>query len=444
MNGETANSTPPISHTPPVSRRMIVLLALLLVIQLRTDRPASAGAGPWDGVKGLRILAEVHKQIRERAPHPPSDRELYMAAIQGMLMRLNDPYTEYLPPDMRGHLESVLHEDDDPGGIGILPRFDPERGLVVQETVPGGPAEEAGMQPGDVILRIEGAATILLSQRQVYERLRGASGTRVEIEAHRPGEGTKSITITRAPLPRPRAVSQGILDTTPRIGMLRIFAFVEGLETFTRRAINEMESNGAEGLIIDLRWNAGGSFDQSVALADQFLSSGTITTTERRIIAGRQNETEREVFPASSEVVTTMPVVILVNNMTASSSELFTAALQENDRAVVVGTTTVGKGRFQEVTPLADTGGALVLTVGRYLTPDGRDIQGKGVEPDHEVSLTPVEEQAVGRAWVKEWYNLGDATDPKTATDPQLEKAIAVLREIMKTDSTPSTRDPQP
>lgn len=406
---------------------MIVLLAVLLVLQLRSDRPANAASGPWEGVRGLRLLAAVHKEIRERYRNPPTDQELFTAAIQGMLSRLDDPYSAFMAPQTRRQVDFLM-DSKEVGGIGVLPRFEPGVGVVVQETVPGGPAEKAGIAPDDVILRIDNAATSLLTRQQVYERLQGEVDTPVELQVRSPDGAIREVRINRAPLPRPRSVSFRMLPGEVRVGLVRLFTFSDDVAARTREAVQEMEQAGAQAIVLDLRWNSGGSFSQGVAVADLFLAGGVITVTERRRPGQEEADRIEETFAASERTVTDLPLVVLVNGMSASSSELAAAALQDNGRAPLVGTTTVGKGRFQEVTSLGQTGGALVLTVGRFLTPNGRDIQQRGILPDQVVALTEEQSQRIGKAWVSDWYGLRRALLDSPEDDPQLAAALAAAR----------------
>lgn len=410
---------------------MILLLLVLLVIQLRSDRTSEGYADAWEGTRGLRIFAKVHAEIKSRFRNPPGDRELFLAAIQGMLQQLNDPYSDYLPPRLHRATEEVLH-DAQPGGIGILPSYVAGRGVHVDAVLPDGPADRAGLKSGDLITEINGIPTRLLHYGQIIQRMRGPVGSRVQIYVSRGEKDVGIVNITRGPLPQPRIVHSQLLPDS-RIGLIRIYLFAMGTTPLVADAVQSLEKKGAESLILDLRWNQGGALEEGLGVADLFLSKGrVITRIEQRDPSPYAREPIRFTQRSSQPALTTLPVAILLNRVSASASELVTAALQDHRVATVIGSRSFGKARIQELLglgqyPDADIG-ALRITVGRYLTPHGRDIEGKGIAPDIPVPLEKEAARALNKRWYFEWLRMKGVAPTETAPDAQLSRAIDHLR----------------
>ena len=239
------------------------------------------------------------------------------------------------------------------------------------------PRSESGLREGDVIDSIDGEPVGSLNSDQAVNRIKGKEGTEVSLGIDRDGEQV-SFDITRETIELPNLIA----NRTPEgLGYVRLFGFSRGAGDQLRDEVKELTEAGAEGIILDLRDNGGGLFSEGVGVASVFIEEGEIVSYKER------SEPE-VVYDAQGDAFEDVPLVVLVNEGTASASEIVTGALQDTNRAVVVGTNTYGKGSVQEVLPLADFS-ALKLTIGAYFTPEGQQINGTGIEPDVEVDSDP-------------------------------------------------------
>jgi carboxyl-terminal processing protease len=292
-------------------------------------------------------------------------------AIRAMLESLNDPYTRFLDP--RAFQDENDAIDARIVGIGInLQQSKDNQHLIVTRTIDNSPAASAGVQAGDEIVAIDGQPAVGLSPEQAAERIRGKAGTAVRLSLQR-GTQVKTVSITRAEIAI-HAVSYKVIP--PNIGYIQLSTFISNdASREFRSALAKLSTT--DGLIIDLRDNPGGLLSNSLEIADMLLEGGPIVST-----IGRHG---RHTDMASGEPVTHQPMVVLVDEDSASASEILAAALKDNRRAVVVGTRTYGKGLVQEINRLPG-GAAIHITVSRYLTPSGVDINKVGVAPDIHVA----------------------------------------------------------
>ncbi len=411
------------AKNPPVSRGMIVFLALLLLLQLRSDRPVSGDEGPWGGARGLRFISELRRTIRERAINPPSDRKLYTAAIAGMLASLNDRWSAYIPPVAIRRLSRQL-EYHRTGGIGVQVRELHSGGLEVYFIFKGLPADKAGLKVGDVIVGVDGIDISTMNIQDSVELILGPIGTDLQLKLKR-GDKTRMVIVRRAALPQMKPAL--FLSHDEGLAYLVIDLFAEGLERQIATEIRRMRTQGMRGLVIDLRWSPGGALAAGVAISDLFMVRGVIVTIEERDILAAAGNTRKIVYRAGPGNAGDFPLILLVNEITASAAELFAAAMQESGRALLIGGKTFGKGRVQVMLPLGNHAGAIKLTTGRYLTPQGHDVEGKGIEPDIKVDLNPRQVQAVRRALVA--AQLGrDGVAALLKVDTQLQAAVEELR----------------
>ena len=257
-------------------------------------------------------------------------------------------------------------------GIGVW--LDVKDGeLVVLSVLPNSPALEVGLQPGDVIEAIDGEPVAKMTTDEAVARIKGKAGTDVDLTVDAGGREQISFSITRAPIEFPNLRAE---LTDDDIGYINLVGFARGAGKQLHDEVERLLDDGAEGIVLDIRDNGGGLFSESIDVASVFVEDGVITTY-------RSPEQEIE-YEAKGDAFEDIPLVVLVNGNTASASEIVAGALQDNDRAVVVGSTTFGKGSVQEVIPLSDAS-ALKLTTAAYLTPDGTNINGDGIEPDVEV-----------------------------------------------------------
>ncbi|MCX7751514.1 MAG: S41 family peptidase [Blastocatellia bacterium] len=339
-------------------------LALILSAVALWGRPSLGGDGPTpaqikeDFLEAMRL---VHTQYAGEV----DSTALLTSTIRGMLAAL-DPHSNYLTPreyaDLRQEQESEFF------GIGVT--INQRRGRVyVISVIPGTPADRAGLRYGDAILAVDGRSAEGWSTQEVARRVRGERGTTVELTVERAGEATPlTFRIARAPIPLPTIRTAFVIR--PGVGYLGLTG---GFQSTTTEELDEqlrrLKAQGVKALLLDLRGNPGGLLDQAVGVASRFLRPGETVVR----IRGRTRERH---FKAESERTEDMPMVVLINRASASASEIVAGALQDHDRALIVGETSFGKGLVQTVIPLLrGTAGALTLSTARYYTPSGRLIQ---------------------------------------------------------------------
>jgi carboxyl-terminal processing protease len=322
----------------------------------------------------LKLFAEALDAVQRNYVDPVEARELVYGAIEGVLARL-DPHSGFLSPEM--FQEMQVETEGAFGGLGIEVSLK-DGALTVVSPFEDSPAHQAGIQPGDVIVMIEGEATRDMVLQEAVKRMRGPKGTKITIHVLRKGfDAPLPFTVVRDTI-RIQSVKSRRLDS---IGLLRISQFQQGTHVEVRRALADLEKAGPlEGLILDLRNNPGGLLDQAIRVADVFLKSGTVVSTR-----GRDPEQEAVYTARDDGDEPSYPMVVLVNEGTASASEIVAGALQDHQRALVLGERTFGKGSVQTVLPLED-GCGLRLTTALYYTPGDRSIQAKGISPDLWVS----------------------------------------------------------
>ena len=342
-------------------------------------------------------------QLREKALNGRIDnREVAYGAIQKMLETLGDPFTRFLTPNQYRSLQ--VNTSGELSGVGLQIALDPETGeLEVITPLAGSPAELSGIAPRDRILEIDGTLTSQLTLDQAAAKMRGAVGTKVSLKI-RPQEGElKLIELVRARIALNPVYA--LLDSSQKdtpIGYIRLTQFSANAPAELADAIARLEEQGAKGYILDLRNNPGGLLQAGIEIARFWLDKGTIVyTVNRQGILGS--------FEAYDLALTKDPLVVLVNQGTASASEILAGALQDNGRAKLVGEKTYGKGLIQSLFDLAD-GSGLAVTVAKYETPNHRDINKLGIQPDIEVHEEPIALRQVG-----------------TATDGQYQAALEFL-----------------
>lgn len=347
--------------------------------------PAPASGNEKETYEYLELFANIFETVRSEYVEEVEDKELIQSAIRGMLASL-DPHSAYLDPDFYGDLQTRTRGSF--GGIGI--EVTQEDGFVkVIAPIDDTPGARAGLQSGDFITHVDGETLQGLTLEESIDLLRGDIGSKVTLTIVRGSENPFDVDIVRDSI-RIRAVHSRLEDD---VGYVRITTFSNNVDNEIADAIDELrEETGDQplpGLILDLRNNPGGLLEQAVAVSDLFLERGEIVSTRGRNIASIQR------FDASpGDVVEGLPVVVLVNSGSASASEIVAGALQEHDRAIIVGTKTFGKGSVQTLRPLRDKGG-LRLTTSRYYTPSGNSIQGLGITPDVLIEFMPPSDEEV-------------------------------------------------
>jgi len=364
-----------------VTRRVLGAAAIVGLVGL------SYGAGVVTGVVGSHsnegIIDAAADRIEESAARPVDREQLERAAVEGMLKALGDRWSVYYEPSEFDSFQDAL--EGRYSGVGLWVRAG-ATGVVVASVQPESPAAEAGLLGGDIIQSVDGWETSGGSVGEVVQRLRGPDGTAVAVEVSRDG-----ITYHYS-LIRSVVTTQDVTVDQLEGGVLRIQVgtFTRGVGRDVRQAMAQDPDAISGGVILDLRGNPGGLLDEAVEVASSFLDGGPVVSYEQRDAPDR-------VLNAVGDGNTTTSLVVLVDGGTASAAEVVAAALQDRNRAVVVGSRTFGKGSVQEPIELPD-GSAIELTIGRYLTPNGRVIDGVGVEPDVLIDVASTPEIAEQRA----------------------------------------------
>jgi carboxyl-terminal processing protease len=322
---------------------------------------------------------EARQVIEDSYFKPTTDEQLQNSSINGMVRdiskRNDDKFSHYFDPAAYARFQASSNGQFSGIGLGVN---EIKQGLRVAQVYKGSPAQRAGIDVGDQIVAVNGESLAGVSATESSNRIKGPPGTSVEITVVDAKTGKRrDIEVERANVRIPAVVSKMKRDGGHKIGYVALLTFSDGAHGELRTAIEKLRRKGAEGLVFDLRGNGGGLLKEAVLVESIFQEEGPVVTIEGR---SRPQET----LEATGGALEQQPMSVLVDGNTASASEIVTAALQENDLATVVGTTTYGKGVFQEVIPL-DAGGALDITVGQYLTADGTSILGKGVKPDDVV-----------------------------------------------------------
>jgi len=297
--------------------------------------------------------------------------ELSYVALDGMMRSVNDRYTVFLTPKEFAGLNQDL-DGGDFGGTGIVIQIDDAtKYIVVENVVPNGPAEKAGVQQDDLITTIDGASTKGLTVQQASSKLRGKEGTNVTIGISRDGKPVEPISIVRAKIHQ-LSVYQKMLPG--KIGYVDVTVFGRDTGAELDTALSRLQQQGARAIVLDLRDNGGGYLEAAVAVSSKFIPSGPIVSVESRA----SNITTLE---ADNTAIDPLPLVVLVNGYTASASEITSGAIQDSGVGTILGTKTFGKGVVQTIFPLPD-GAAVKITTARYLTPRNRDINHLGIMPD--------------------------------------------------------------
>ncbi|MEH1816197.1 MAG: carboxyl-terminal processing protease CtpA [Nostoc sp.] len=329
--------------------------------------------------------AAVRQKVLEK---PLANSNASYEAIGKMLKSLDDPFTRFLDPEQYRSLQ--VNTSGELTGVGLQIALNSENGkLEVVAPIAGSPADKAGIRPRDRILKIEGVSTENLTLDEAATRMRGPSGSLVTLLIERDGEAETEIRLTRDRIALNPVVSdlRVSAEGTP-IGYLRLTQFNANASTELAHAISSLEKKGAAAYILDLRNNPGGLLQSGIEIARLWLDSGTIVYTVNR--QGIQGS-----FEASGASLTNDPLVILVNQGTASASEILAGALQDNGRAQLVGETTFGKGLIQSLFELSD-GSGLAVTIAKYETPQHRDINKLGIKPDKVISQVAINREQIG------------------------------------------------
>uniref|UniRef100_UPI00068B4E88 carboxyl-terminal processing protease CtpZ n=1 Tax=Prochlorococcus sp. SS52 TaxID=1499501 RepID=UPI00068B4E88 len=320
------------------------------------------------------------RRLRQQAIEKPitTSDEAY-SAIETMLLPLGDPYTRLLRPnDFKNLKESNIGSEINGVGLQLGARND-DGEIVVISPLEGSPAADAQIKSGSILIKVDDESPKRLGLEATASKLRGETGSKVLLTLLSPENETKEITLERRSVDLRPVRTKRIRTEKHTLGYLRITQFSEGVPEKVKEALKELSEKEVEGIVLDLRNNSGGLVSSGLAVADAFLSEKPIVETKNR------NEIN-DPIPSGKETLFDGPLITLVNEGTASASEILAGALQDNQRSLLLGKRTFGKGLIQSLTNLSD-GSGLAVTVASYLTPSGRDIQNLGIEPDRNLEM---------------------------------------------------------
>lgn len=395
------------------------LISLILVTVIITFSVTSILFFLWNGYNNRHNISfdkkevgkdsvlkfnEVRELLAKKYYENVNQDELLEGAVAGMAEALKDPYTVYFTKEAMQKFSEKT--EGSYVGIGINVVMDNSGILNVVEAFQDSPAEKAGLQKGDKIIKVDGNdVTTIKDDSMIIKQIRGRENTKVKITVYRQSENRsidfdvmrkkiKEINITREMLP-------------DKIGYIKIVMFDSDVAEYFEKYLNELLNKGAKSLIIDLRDNPGGSYDQVCKIADRLLPKGLIVYTEDKA------KNREEVQSNARDLK--LPIVLLTNGNSASASEVLSGALKDHKKGVLIGTKTFGKGLVQEIYRLGD-GSGLKVTVARYFTPSGKCIQGIGISPDIEID-------------VPDKYKDSAVSDIPREEDVQLDKALEYLKE---------------
>ncbi len=350
-----------------------ILFILILCISFNLSVFAEEAENPVDPELMFNTFNEVFGYILNYHVDESRVDELIRGAMKGMVETL-DPYSDYMTheeyEDMQFEYEGHF------GGIGIVITPD----LTIVSPIKGTPGERVGLQSGDRIITIEGEATEDMSQKEAVDIMRGDPGTQINITIKRENEEEPiKFEIIREDIEIPYVEWE---MKTDKIGYINIAQFVQEVGSKVSTAINELEAEGAQALILDLRTNPGGLLNEAINVSSNFIEEGTVVSVKYRVGSD-------DIYKARSDIrATDLPVLVLINQGSASASEIVAGAVKDHNRGILFGKKTFGKGTVQSLFPLQDDS-ALKLTTGRYYTPSDTFIHEKGIKPDVEVEYNP-------------------------------------------------------
>jgi carboxyl-terminal processing protease len=390
-------------------RLLVIFVSSLLIFYVIVGGVLGRSSTDQDesSYRDLGVYSQVLSRIQQEYVTQPNLKDVTNGAIRGLLEAL-DPYSTYFTPSE--YQEYLSHPDPGPAGVGIF--LSKRMGFAtVVSVLPGGPAEKAGIEPGDLIDEVNGERIRELSVVQINRRLDGAPGTSIALSVIKGSQGLpEKLTLTREVLKDIPLVAQK-LDTNT--AYVRVPTFDKGKSEEIAAKLKELIAGGSSKIVLDLRDCAGGSEEEGEKTANLFLSHGLIT-----YLYG-QRFPRKDVVAQASDQITSLPLVVLINQSTAGPAEVVAGAILDNKRGDVVGINSFGVGDYQKLIPVGD-GSALLLSVAKYYTPDGKPIPGNGITPN---VIQAAESEAAAES--------GQNTPPKLGgpDDKQLQKALEILNE---------------
>ena len=377
-----------------------LVIALMVVIVKETMLHSTVGSGfmTKHGVEKVNLLSDVIDQYYYK---DITDEEKMEGIYKGLMSSTNDKYTDYYSP--KEFKDLMVTMEGDYGGIGAtLSQDKATKEVSVVEVYEGSPAARAGLERGDIVISVDGHLGTDESLDDFVQRIRGEEGTSIEM-VYKRGDQEHTIEITREEVIVP-SVSHRMLDD--KIGYIRISSFVNGTQKDFEDALADLQGQGMQGIVFDMRDNGGGMVDSVVAILDDILPAGTVVYT-------MDKSGKREDYTSDDAKKIDIPVTVLVNENTASAAEIFTGAIRDFNYGTIIGTNTFGKGIVQSTVPLSD-GSAVKITVATYYTPSGECIHEKGIKPDIELEFSYADE---------------NPTEYDELKDNQVQKAMEVLGE---------------
>ena len=421
----------PIRHM----KKVVMISALLLILTLSLGGGvASKGNDTAATYENLRLFTEVLSIVQSQYVDEVAPKDIIYNAIKGTLRGL-DPHSSFLDPEM--YREMQVETSGSFGGLGIEITLRDDV-LTVVAPIEGTPAYRAGIQPGDRILKIEGLSTKDMQLSDAVKRMRGKPGSKITITIVREGWAEpKDFFITREQI-RVQSVRANQLE--PGIEYIKLRQFQEQTANDLEVSLDKYVKEGKiQGLVLDLRNNPGGLLTAAVEVSEKFIDDGKLVVyTEGRV----RNQNMR--FSSNAKrVFSDFPIVVLVNQGSASASEIVAGALQDWGRAVVIGTQSFGKGSVQTIIPLSD-GSGLRLTTAKYFTPKGRSIHGKGITPDIIVEAPKPAPVAAGADAPVPTPPVSETPQEQLKRDPQLQRALDLLKAMKILDKgRPGAAGPQ-
>ena len=358
-----------------INKKFIISVKIILIFVFTNIEYVEAKSK--ETIKLIELFSNVLEKTHSDYIEEISEKELIEKAINGMLIGL-DPHSGYMNEDEYQSMQ--VDTSGKFGGLGI--QITMEDGYVKTiSPIDDTPAYEADLKAGDYITQIDGIPVLGLNLNEAVDLMRGKPGSKITISIAREGLEIFDVTIVRDII-KIQSVKH---DVYGNVGYLRISSFTEQTKSGLKKAIKKIKlslDKNEVGYILDLRSNPGGLLNQAVAVSDIFLEDGEIVSTR-----GRKNRNIKSYYAKSNDLINSKPLVVLINGGSASASEIVAGALQDHNRAIVMGTKSFGKGSVQTIIPIYDTErqGAIRLTTARYYTPSGKSIQGKGINPDIEV-----------------------------------------------------------
>jgi len=413
------------------AKRVILWIGVIVIIlMLRTGDCSSTAKGPKSELyKQIQLFSDAIALINSNYVDEVEPQKLIYGALSGMLKAL-DPYSQFMDPDT--YNEMKVETTGKFGGLGIEISIR-DNLLTIIAPINGTPAYNAGLEAGDIIVKIDGEPTRDITLIEAVKKLRGKPGSSVQLTILREEEKKLlDFKITRDIIKITSVKESKVLDGN--IGYVKLIEFQEATSKELEKALSSLDETGVTSLILDLRGNPGGLLNSAVEISDKFLKKGLTIVTTR----GRGENQVMEFKAGNKKTARGYPLIVLINGGSASASEIVAGAIKDNRRGLTLGTKTFGKGSVQTVIPLAD-GSALRITTAKYFTPNGTSIRNNGIEPDvvvEQKGLTvkeePTSEEIFRHLEDKDLEeSIKDDQEKEEPYDHQLATAISVMKGIV-------------